>query len=208
MICIVDGEVFNAAALVGRTDETLSRMVSDPVLEALALLVQFVRVEMKALELAVEAELCFEVRRRDTRPLIREVALEVPEHLGSLFPGVHVEAGLVEIDLCPLVDALAHLLAKRAQHDVVHGRHDGTLAGPSPSLLHRCQVEEHALGHEVVEQVPLLVIPVGKELVSEHVNRVSRVIEVVRERHIDDALLGGAGLAAIDGMVRRDIEFR
>lgn len=208
MIRVIDREVFDASALVCRADEALSRMVGDPAAEALALLVQFRRVEMVALELAIEAQFCFEIGGRNSRPLIREVALEIPEHLGALFPGVHVEAGLVEIDLCPLVDALAHLLAKRAQHDIVHGRHDGTLAGPCPSLLHRCQVEEHALGHEVVEQVPLLMIPVGKELVSEYVNRVSRVIEVVRERHIDDALLGGAGLAAIDGMVRRDVELR
>lgn len=151
MICIVDGEVFNAAALVGRTDETLSRMVSDPVLEALALLVQFARVEMKALELAVEAELCFEVCGRNTRPLIREVVLEVPEHFGALLTGIDIESRLVEIDLCPLVDALAHLLAQRAQHDVVHGRHDGTLSWARPAVLHRCQVEEHAFHHEIVE---------------------------------------------------------
>ena len=208
MLRVIDREVFDASALVSCSDEALSRMVGDPAAEALALLVQLRRVEVIPFELAIEAQFGLEIGGRNSRPLIREVALEVTEHLRALFPGVHIEAGLVEIDLCPLVDALAHLLAQRAQQDVVHGRHDGTLSGPCPSLLHRCQVKEHALGHEVVEQVPLLMIPVGKELVAEHVNRMSRVIEVVRERHIADALLGGAGLAAIDGMIRRDVELR
>ena len=208
MVGVVHREVFNTAALVIAADETLSRVVNDPALETLPLLIQFAGIEVQALELAVILQFRLEVRRRDTRPLIREVVFEVPEHFRALHPAIDNHARCVEVHLCPLVDTLAHLLAKRPLEDVVHRRHDGTLSRSCPSLLHRCQVEEDALQHEVVKEIPLLVVPVRKELVAEHVNRVPGIIEIVREAEVDDTFLAGARLTPVDGVVRRDVEFR
>ena len=78
MIRVIDREVFDASALVSCSDEALSGMVGDPAAEALALLVQFRRVEVIPFELAIEAQFCFEIGGRNSRPLVREVALEVP----------------------------------------------------------------------------------------------------------------------------------
>ena len=149
---------------------------------------------MPALELTVETQLGLEISLANTRASIGEMLLEVAEHIATRDLVIDEVASLVEIYLSPLVDALAHLLAQRAQHDVVHGRQHCTLTGTAPAVVHRSEVEIHALCHEVVEEVPLLGVPVGKELMPEHIDGVTGVVEVVGETHVDDAFLRTARL--------------
>lgn len=181
MLRVVDAEVLHASALVSTADEALARMLRDPVTETLALFVQLLGIEVVALELAVESQFCAEVGLADATASIGEMLLEVTEYVSAWYLVVEVVATVVVVHLGPLIDALAHLLTQCAQHDIVHRREHRTLARATPSVLHRCQIQIHALSHQIVEQIPLLIVPVGKELVAEHVDRVPRVVEVVRE---------------------------
>lgn len=79
MLCIVDIEVFHATRLIIAADEGLPLMVGDPQSEGFAFRIEFVRVEVVPLELAVQFQFRFEVRCTDARPLVREVFLELVE---------------------------------------------------------------------------------------------------------------------------------
>lgn len=79
MLCIIDIEVFHATRLVIAADEGLPFMVGDPQAEGLAFRVELVRIEVIALELAVQLQFRLEVCRTDSRPLVWEVFLELVE---------------------------------------------------------------------------------------------------------------------------------
>ena len=134
------------------------------------------------------------------------MALEVLEHLATRHLEVDVVSRFIEVNFGPLIYALAHLLAQCAQHDIVHWRKNAALALSSPAILHRDKIEIDAFGHEVVEQVPLRLIPIGKELMPEHVDRMTLLVEVVAEAHIDYSFLTTSSLASIDGMIGGDVE--
>ena len=92
MVCVVHREVLDTAGLIVSADETLTRVVGNPVAEAFTLLVQFARVKVVALELAEEDKALLEVRRADAGTGIGEVVLEVAEHLTALLAGVQDKA--------------------------------------------------------------------------------------------------------------------
>ena len=83
MLGVVDREIFHATAFIGRADEALALVLTNPMSERLAFLVELVRIEMEALELAIEAKLCLEVGLRYARASIGEVTLEILEHFAS-----------------------------------------------------------------------------------------------------------------------------
>lgn len=133
MLGVVDREIFHATAFIGRADETLALVVVVPMAERLTLFVELVRIEMEALELAIEAKLCLKVGLRYARASIREMALEVLEHLATRHLQVDMIACRIEVNLSPLIDALAHLLSQCAKHDIVHWRKNTALSLACPS---------------------------------------------------------------------------
>ena len=90
MFCIVDIEVLHATRLVIAADEGLPFMVGDPQAEGLAFRIELVRVEVVPLELAVQLQFRLEVCCTDSRPLVREVFLELVEQCRARYSRVNL----------------------------------------------------------------------------------------------------------------------
>lgn len=120
MLGVVDREILHATTLISCSDEALSLVLANPMPEGFTFLVELVGIKVESFELAIEAKLCLEVSLRDARASIGEVTLEILEHFASWHLEVDVIACGVEVNFCPLIYALGHLLTQCAKHDIMH----------------------------------------------------------------------------------------
>ena len=49
-------------------------------------------------------------------------------------------------------------------------------------------------------------VPIGEKLMAKDIDRMTLLVEIIAEAHVDNSLLRAACLAAIDGVVGSDIE--
>ena len=70
------------------------------------------------------------------------------------------------------------------------------------------EIECQALGHKIIEEVPLLAVPVfAEKLVAKLSFRLVGVVEIVGKGYLELAV-AGASVVAVDGVVGGDVEFR
>ena len=136
MFCVIDAEILYATAFIGSAYKSLALVVLNPMQEGFAFLIELIGVEVIALKLAVEAELCLEVRLAYATPGIGEMLLEVGEHLATRHLQVYMIAGGIKINFSPLKDAFAHLLTQCAKHDIMHRWQHTALTLPRPAIRH------------------------------------------------------------------------
>ena len=138
---------------------------------------------MVALELTIKNELCTEIRRSNAKLAIGELAVISVVHRFARHTVIKIMPGLVKKHISPLHKCFTHLLLECTKCNITHRRWNCTLTGAIPSFSERTEVEHNALCHKVVEQTPLLFVPISKELMTEIVYRSVAVIIPIRERH-------------------------
>lgn len=126
---------------------------------------------MVPFEIAVEHDLRAEIGGSNPEFTVGERTVIGIVHGLSRYAFIQIVCRLVEIGFCPLNESLSHLLLESSHLDVSHRRRHRTLTGSVPTFGHRFEVEHTTLGHEIIEKVPLILVPIGKELVSKIIDR-------------------------------------
>lgn len=199
-------EILYPARLIGLSDKRFSRVIFDPIAERDAGFVRPRNVEVISFEITIEHNLRAEIGGSNPEFAVGERAMISVVHGFTRNPFIEIIRRLVEIGLCPLNEGLAHLLFEGSHLDVAHRRRNCPLPCSIPTLGHGFEIEHTTLGHEIIEKIPLVLVPIGKELVSEIIDGPVVVVVPVGKGHIGNALESRA-IVRIYGVVRSDVEF-
>ena len=127
-----------------------------------------VRIEVIALVLAEVLDLVLEVRARNSMSLHPPCIFA--ERIEKFFPrdaAVYMFACRVEVFFRPLQECFRHRLPQRSQFDILHWWRHHSLSLLVPCEFKLTEIIHDAFRHEIIEELPLVFIPIKEKLMSE-----------------------------------------